>query len=394
MEFRTKLDFSSNRQIKQLPETNTVLSGATYFGVPYSALTTGPNLSTSAVTNTINGVVSTFYGTSSSTTYNWYTNAMSLGESQLSALTPSNSALTQNTNIIFTSNTTSIIDGNNVTLSYSGLSFDLTPISMIDLGGGNYSGTVYTDILTFYSADTLDFTGRTIWVDVSGITRTQKLIITNVGAGPAIIDIGVDVNGLVVNQASDIKLKENINTITGALAKVRALRGVTYNWKDRINGGNDLKIGFIAQEVNDVVPELVFSNNEYLGVHYKDITALLVEAIKELSSLSSTTLNTQTIVAEDNNIELNYNGSRETAVGGGIVVLSGVNETTDAKFIIDESGNWITNNSLKPKSLIIPTYTPTNSNDIHGNDGDIVKDENFLYLKINNKWKRTNLENF
>ena len=62
MEFRTKLDFSSNRQVKQYPETTTVLSGGTNFGMPFSALTTGSDLTTSGVSTTINGVVSTFSG--------------------------------------------------------------------------------------------------------------------------------------------------------------------------------------------------------------------------------------------------------------------------------------------------------------------------------------------
>ena len=71
------------------------------------------------------------------------------------------------------------IDGNTVALDYSGVSFDITAIAMVNLGGGNYSGTVETNTLLTYSAGTLDFTGRTIWADVSGITRTDRLIVGN-----------------------------------------------------------------------------------------------------------------------------------------------------------------------------------------------------------------------
>ena len=395
MEYRTKLDFSSNRQIKQLPETITVLSGGTSFGVPFSALTSGPDLTSTGITTTINGVVSTFSGNSATTVYNWYDSSMSLGENALLAWTPSNSGTTQNTNIILTSNTSTVIDGNTVVLSYTGLSFDLVPISLITLSGGSYSGTVYSDTLNFYSANTLDFTGRTIWVDVSGITRTQKLIITDVGAGPGFIDIGVDVNGLVVNQVSDIKLKENIKTINNALDKVKSLRGVTYNWKDRVNGGDGLKIGFIAQEVDLAVPELAYTNKDYMGVHYKDVTALLVEAIKELST-GNTIIQTQTIVAEDNNIELNYNGNNESANGGGIVIINGVNENKDSELVIDSNGNWTTNNSFIPKSLVIPRRTPQGSSDTYGLEGDITIDDDYLYIKIKsileNKWGRIKLD--
>jgi hypothetical protein len=398
MEYRTKIDFSSNRQIKQFPETITVLSGGTSFGIPFSSLTTGPDLTTTGVTSTINGVVSTFSGNSGTTVYAWYTSSMSLGQSNLSAWTPSNSAITQNTGVVFTASSTTTIDGNTVATSYSGISFDIIPISLIELGVNSYSGTVYTNSLNFYSASTLDFTGRTIWVDVSGITRTERLILTNVGSGPGLIDIGVDANGFVVNQASDINLKTNINTITNALDKVLKLRGVTYNWINTNSGGDKLKMGLIAQEVNEIIPELAYCGpNGLMGVHYKDIPALLIEAIKELVNnkqiLTNDVLSTQTISAEDNNIELNFNGSHVTAIGGGLIVCDGVDDDVNAELVIDDNGNWVTNNSLKPKSLIIPEYTPTSADDINGNIGDITRDNNFLYIKGINKWKKINLEN-
>lgn len=181
MAFTTKLDFSNNRQVKQHIETTTILSGATNFGVSFGDLPTGPNLSTSAQTEFFNVVTSTFSGNNTTTNYNWYDSRMQLGISELSAITLSNSATTQTVNPIFGVANTTVIDGNIVALDYSGVTFDVTPIAMVDLGGGNYSGTVSTLILSILSASTLDFTGRTIWVDVSGITRTQDLIITSSG---------------------------------------------------------------------------------------------------------------------------------------------------------------------------------------------------------------------
>jgi hypothetical protein len=59
------------------------------------------------------------------------------------------------------------------------------------------------------------------------------------------------------------------------------LTGVTYNWI----GQEGKRIGFIAQEVEKVIPELVFTNNntedKIKGIHLDNITAVLVEAIKE-----------------------------------------------------------------------------------------------------------------
>ena len=126
--------------------------------------------------------------------------------------------------------------------------------------------------------------GASITGTAANTTYVDGLNIRTIGAGPGTIDLGVDATGLVVNQASDIRLKENIQTIDGALNTVQSLRGVTYNWIDREAGGNGLRYGFIAQEVQEVVPELVTENGEYLGVQYKDVPALLVEAIKELTA--------------------------------------------------------------------------------------------------------------
>jgi hypothetical protein len=397
MPFLTKIDFSNNRQVKQNIETFTTLSGGTVFGVPYSYLPTGPDSNTSGITQTLSNVTSTFTGTSATTVYNWYNSNMNLGSPYLSALTPSNSATTQNTGFIFTSNTQTTIDGNLVTLTYSGVSFNVTVIDFVTLSPGVYSGNVNTNTLNYLSAGTLDFTGRTIWVDVSGITRTNKLIISDVGAGPSIVDIGVDSSGNVVNVASDISLKEEISPINSALSLVNRLNGVYYKWKNRESGGETRKIGFIAQEVEEIIPELVYTHKDGLKtVHYKDVTALLVEAIKEISygvTSGTTYLQTQSIVAEDNNIDLNFNGNKESSIGGGIRVLNAINGNS-ADFTIDETGDWVTNNNIKPSGIIIPTLTPKSSSDVVGVNGNIVKDDDFLYIKTNNKWKRIKLEEF
>jgi len=75
---------------------------------------------------------------------------------------------------------------------------------------------------------------------------------------------------------SDISLKENVITIENALEKVLSLRGVEY---DRIDSG-DHQIGVIAQEVEKIIPEVVYGD-EIKSVAYANIVALLIEAIKE-----------------------------------------------------------------------------------------------------------------
>lgn len=80
---------------------------------------------------------------------------------------------------------------------------------------------------------------------------------------------------------SDMRLKTHITRLHGSLEKVMKLRGVRYNWKSDPDG--DLRIGFIAQEVRDVVPEVVYTNpvDGFLGLNYAELTAVLAEAMQE-----------------------------------------------------------------------------------------------------------------
>lgn len=78
---------------------------------------------------------------------------------------------------------------------------------------------------------------------------------------------------------SDITLKKNLAKIENALEKVEQINGYTYEFKE-----DDSKrhAGVIAQEINEVLPEIVNKGNDgILGVEYGNISALLIEAIKE-----------------------------------------------------------------------------------------------------------------
>ena len=80
---------------------------------------------------------------------------------------------------------------------------------------------------------------------------------------------------------SDDSLKTNVQVIDGALGKVEAIRGVTF---ERIADGS-VSTGVIAQELKEVLPEAVHTDAEGLhSVAYGNITGLLIEAVKELSA--------------------------------------------------------------------------------------------------------------
>ena len=82
---------------------------------------------------------------------------------------------------------------------------------------------------------------------------------------------------------SDKRVKENIITIDNALNKVTQLRGVTYTRKDIED--KSTKIGVIAQEVLEVLPEVVSQDDEgKYSVAYGNMAGVFIEAIKELEN--------------------------------------------------------------------------------------------------------------
>ncbi|HEY4507994.1 MAG TPA: tail fiber domain-containing protein [Candidatus Paceibacterota bacterium] len=95
-------------------------------------------------------------------------------------------------------------------------------------------------------------------------------------------NVTVDAAGNLIRDPSDQSLKENIEGVTSvaALEKVLLLRGVTFDWKDKEKYGPQREIGFIAQEVDGIVPEAVSAGGEYLSLNVRPLVALVVEGMK------------------------------------------------------------------------------------------------------------------
>ena len=94
-------------------------------------------------------------------------------------------------------------------------------------------------------------------------------------------------NDVVAFASSDERLKENLEPIGSAVEKVEQLTGYTFNWipmEDIHVYGNMKDIGVVAQEVEKVLPEIVSDReNGYKAVKYDKLTAVLIQAVKELS---------------------------------------------------------------------------------------------------------------
>ena len=168
-------------------------------------------------------------------------------------------------------------------------------IAHIKGGSQNISARFRSDSLqllnntNFSVAGDSTFTGS---VDANGGVTANTLIVEDLtnnrvviaGSGGEIEDSsnltfdGTDLTcgGSVISN-SDAKLKTNVTTITDALDKVSRLRGVEF---DYIKNGRH-SIGVIAQEVEQVLPDLVIGDDPK-SVAYGNLTAVLIEAVKEL----------------------------------------------------------------------------------------------------------------
>ena len=134
------------------------------------------------------------------------------------------------------------------------------------VSSNNGAGGGFMELRDNGGATTLNFDGQNGNIaangDVSGNTLTSS-------------------DGMV--QTSDRRLKKNIQDLENPLEKVSKLRGVSYQWKDESKSQRN-QIGVIAQEVEELYPEFVFTNDKGMkAVNYAQMTAVLIEAIKELN---------------------------------------------------------------------------------------------------------------
>ena len=83
--------------------------------------------------------------------------------------------------------------------------------------------------------------------------------------------------------SSDRNLKDNIQPIENPLEKMDKIGGYTFVWNDKQSTYKGKDIGVVAQEIQEIMPEIVATRaNGYLGVKYEKIVPLLIESIKEL----------------------------------------------------------------------------------------------------------------
>jgi hypothetical protein len=135
---------------------------------------------------------------------------------------------------------------------------------MTILSGGNVGIGCTTPVYTLDVRGTLGVSGQ--------ITTSLALITTGVAA------------------CSDFRYKKDITPLPDALDNLLKLRGVNYFWKTKEFPDKQFtetkQIGFIAQELEKIYPEVVFTDKDgYKSVDYSRLTPILVEAIKEQQTI-------------------------------------------------------------------------------------------------------------
>ena len=187
-------------------------------------------------------------------------------------------------------NTTGIITAT----SFSGSGASLTTLSASNLS----SGTVPTERLasgtangtTFLRGDSTWATaGTTVTDDTSTNSNARYPLFTSSTSG-TISSANVSstklyfnpstgtLNATAVNSLSDRSHKTNIRPIGDSIALVQRLQGVRFDWLEN----NKPSLGVIAQEVEEILPEVVETNEDGTkSVSYGNIVGLLIEAIKE-----------------------------------------------------------------------------------------------------------------
>ena len=130
----------------------------------------------------------------------------------------------------------------------------------------------------------------------SGAERVRVTASGSVGIGTSSPSYTLHVNGSVAGTSayvnlSDVRFKKNIKPLNDSLSKVLQLNGVFFDWNKDFDESMNLDelnhIGLLAQEVEKIIPQSVFTasdKNRTKSVAYTDLVPVLIEAIKELNA--------------------------------------------------------------------------------------------------------------
>ena len=150
-------------------------------------------------------------------------------------------------------------------------------VSITDDGATTQKSLLFTN----FSGDS------TVYLSDFGLSRVLSDF--SIGTSQSLATLTVDgdicATGLI-GACSDLRYKQNVRPLEGALAKLMKVNGVEYEWNrekfTNLSFSNRPQIGVVAQEIQEVLPEVVSESADgMLAVDYSKLTPVLIEAVKE-----------------------------------------------------------------------------------------------------------------
>jgi len=166
----------------------------------------------------------------------------------------------------------------------SDISGSFTAGTGLDLSSGEFSVDVSDFMSNGVDNRVLTATGTDAFNAEANLTFDGNVLeVTHISASGNISGSEGRFSGDVIAfYSSDKRLKDNIIPISNPIEKIKSIGGYEFDWNDNQSTYEGHDIGVIAQEIEDVLPELVTTRNTgYKAVKYEKIIALLIEGIKE-----------------------------------------------------------------------------------------------------------------
>ena len=183
-----------------------------------------------------------------------------------------------------------------ITLSHASIDHAATTDSSILISGGEFTATTNpiissTGHLIGYTTHTytLPEGGNTLILDDNTTDSSRYLLFTDQTSG-SVSDISVSstklffnpstgtLNATEFNSLSDVNFKENFNDIDNADEIIKSIKTYSFNWKET----GEKSYGVIAQELEEILPELINNADGKKYVNYMPLISILLEGYKNL----------------------------------------------------------------------------------------------------------------
>ena len=190
-----------------------------------------------------------------------------------------------------------VLDGNDIAISTGSSPGERMRITSDGRIGINNNGAAWVT-----SSDIVIINGRTVSrgyghsamalgrYNSGGTAGEAGVIMSFLHGGGGVGSISIDSSSTTYATTSDLRLKENIKTITDGSSKIMAMNPIMHTWKS--DPEHDAISGFIAQEMLDIIPESISGGDEedkYYNMDYGRITPVIVaglqDALKEIEKL-------------------------------------------------------------------------------------------------------------